>query len=187
MNIPEAKDLIDHLALGYSVDTWRKSQEVGNIMNLEVTEDNVELQTELIQRQLTESGLDSQVIDDMIESMQEKGSLYATAKGTLNKMQATQKNQMEMSKNEEAANKKANEEATRKEWDNIKTTIDKGQLNNISIPQSKQGAFWDYLTTPVKAQNGTITTQKDIKRNTLTLDQKLQMEYMIFSDFKNRR
>lgn len=181
---PEARELINHLAAGYSVDTWKEQQQSRSILDLEITEDSTDLQEQIMKDQLASSGIPESQIADIIENMKEKGTLYSTSKEALKRQQQNLQTQLAQQQEAEKQQKIQQDLQAKKQWEDIRKTIHTGKVGDISIPQAKQGAFWDYLTKPVKAQDGTISTLKQQKFSNMTLEQQLALEYMVFSDFK---
>lgn len=181
---PEARDLINHLAAGYSVDSWKQQQESTNILNLEVSAEDEDLQTAIMQEQLSNSGIPESQIPDIIESMKTKGTLFAASKEALKRRQQEVQSGIMRQQEQEKAQRLQQEQEAKKQWDSIRQTVFNGKVGEINIPQSKQGAFWDYLSKPIKDKDGSMTTLKAQKAASMTMEQQLMLEYMIFSDFK---
>lgn len=183
---PEAEDLINHLAQGMSVDTWKQNLQVKNILDVEITDDDVDTQKEIMTQKFAADGFSPEDAAEMVETLEEKGKLMATAKSTLKRQQETVRQQLEQQKAQEAERQKAQKKQAQEHWDSIRRTIDSGKLENLTIPQSKQSQFWDYLTKPVKDDNGNPTTEAKMRLAKLTPQQRLELEYMVFSNFKIR-
>lgn len=183
---PEAEDLINHLSQGMSVETWKQSFQVKNILDVEITDDDVDTQKEIMIQKFSADGFSPEDAAEMVDTLEEKGKLMATAKSTLKRQQEAVRQQLEQQKAQEAERMKAQKKQAQEHWDNIRKTIDSGKLENITIPQSKQAQFWDYLTKPVKDENGNATTEAKMRLAKLTPQQRLELEYMVFSGFKLR-
>jgi hypothetical protein len=180
---PEAKNLIDHLAKGNSLETFMEENQVPDYFSMEVndTDENIETQRNIMKLQFNNAGVDDDVADSLISNLEENGKLQSSATDALGKMQNQYKNVIEGKKEQELASQTATQEAAKKQWSEVKTMVDSGQLGTIKVPASKQGAFWDYLTKPVDNKNTTLRGQKNMA---LTLEQRMMLEYMVFSEFK---
>jgi hypothetical protein len=183
---PEAEDLINHLSQGLSTDTWKQNQEVKNILNVEITEEDVDTQKEIMVQKFTADGFTPEDAMEMVDTLEEKNKLYATSKATLKKQQELVSQQLEQKKAQETERQKTQKKNAQEHWDEIRKTIDTGKLQNLTIPQSKQTQFWDYLTKPVKDDTGNPTTQAKLNLAKLNPAQRLELEYIVFSNFKIR-
>lgn len=178
---PEAKNLIDHLAKGNSLETFMEESKVPDYFTMEVndTDENIQVQREIMKAQFENAGVED--ADSLISNLEENGKLQASAASALEKMQSQYKNVIEAKKEQEIAQAAAQAEAAKKQWNEVKSMVDTGQLGTIKIPASKQGAFWDYLTKPIDNKNTTLRANKNMS---LTLEQRMMLEYMVFSEFK---
>lgn len=178
---PEAKNLIDHLAKGNSLETFMEESKVPDYFTMEVndTDENIQVQREIMKAQFENAGVED--ADSLISNLEENGKLQASAASALEKMQSQYNNVIEAKKEQEIAQAAAQAEAAKKQWNEVKSMVDTGQLGTIKIPASKQGAFWDYLTKPIDNKNTTLRANKNMS---LTLEQRMMLEYMVFSEFK---
>ena len=180
---PEARNLIDHLAKGNSLETFLEETQVPDYFSMEVneTEENIQVQRNIMKAQFTNAGISEDDATSLIDNLEENGKLQTTAKTALDKMQSQYKGVVEAKKEQELASQEAAQKAAKKQWDEVKTMVDSGQLGAIKVPASKQGAFWDYLTKPVDTNNNTL---RSTKNQALSLEQRMMLEYMVFSEFK---
>lgn len=77
------------------------------------------------------------------------------------------------------AKQKQDHDDTIKHWTDVKNIIDKGTLNNITIPDSDRKGFYEWKALNVK--DG--LSQADLEANTLPLEQLLQLEYLRYKKF----
>ena len=178
---PEAQQLINHLSQGNSLDTFMEGQKIPSHLTQELTEENVELQKQIMVDQFVNNGMAQEDAETFVANLEENGKLFSTAKNVHGKMKASYQEQIEAKKQAELEAQQEQQRQAQQRWEQIKETVNKGDLGGIRIPQSKQGAFWEYLSKPV---NGKNQTSREIKQKDLTLEQQLMLEYIVFSDFK---
>lgn len=68
----------------------------------------------------------------------------------------------------------------KKYYDDVKTTITKGVLNNVVIPEADKEKFFNYLAIPVDDKRN---SQKTIDKGKLSIEQSLQLDYFLFKGF----
>lgn len=65
-------------------------------------------------------------------------------------------------------------------WDDVKNTVDKGELRELTIPKEEKAKFFDYMTKPVK--NG--LSQAQIDREKETTQDLLTLEFLRYKGYK---
>lgn len=177
---PEAQQLINHLSQGNSIESFMKTVDTPNYMKMELTEDDIDTQRQVMEMKLSASGFGEDEVKDFIDNLDVNGKLYSTASKALDTLKADYQKQIEAQQRAEQEAYKQQVASAQKTWKEIEQTVYSGQVGEFKIPQSKQTAFFEYLSKPVDNN----MTARDIKNQSLTTEQKLLIDYMIFSDFK---
>ena len=178
---PEAQQLINHLSQGNSLETFMEANKVPAHLSQEMTEESLDLQRQVMTEQFLSTGMSEEDAEAFVANLEEQGKLFNTAKAAHEKMKKSFEGEIKAKQEAELAQQEAQRQQATQQWEEIKTMVDAGNLGGITIPQSKQAAFWDYLAKPTDAKN---RTARDIKQQNLTLEQRMMIEYMVFSDFK---
>jgi len=166
---------------GKPEDFFNTMKTINNYKNIQITETNVDVQKQVYKDFLVRTGFTpEEAEEEIIEAEQlnvlEKKSRLALSKLTAITEAEFTKEQETRAKEQEAARKKQ-EEDDRKEWEAIQTTIKSGKLGNFEVPEPDKANFWRWLTAPIDKQG---TTGRAKAQASLTLDQRLAVEYLIY-------
>lgn len=139
------------------------------------------LSEKIYRMQLSTQGIADDEINDMVDLAKDKAKLFDKAtKG----LEYLKNNKVAIEAQRIAkveADKKIEKDNTKKYWDSITSTIKTGKLNGVAIPEVKQNEMIDYYTKV----NDKGQTKHDIKVASLSLEQKVLLDYIIMNDFKN--
>lgn len=175
---PELKRHYLHIqAGGDSTDFYKARVEQPDYSKL-VVDDTVATQERILRDKYKNinnmTDANSQEIIDLLKA---SGSLDIKAKEALAELQNWQKAKVEESENAVQAQLVAQKEAKLKTLTEINEVVNKGMLGDINIPDNKKNDFYKYLTTEIEP--GTTKAVKDY--NSLPMEKKLMLEYLLFS------
>jgi hypothetical protein len=154
---------------------------INNYKNIQITETNIDVQKQVYKDFLVRTGFTPEEAEEEIIEAEQLNVLEKKSRLALNKLAAITeaeftKEQETRAKEQEAARKKE-EEDDRKEWEAIQATIKSGKLGTFEVPEPDKANFWRWLTAPIDKQG---TTGRAKAQASLTLDQRLAVEYLIY-------
>jgi hypothetical protein len=144
-----------------------------------VTETDEVTQETVIRKYLLNDGYKQDQIEEIVKDYKDTGLLYKQAKRFADKLvesQASRRNEISTKQAEEARIIEAQREQLIGEMNSV---IEKGNLHNIIIPDKDRKEFKAWLLQP--DQRG--QTRRQVTMSQLSLEQKLQLEYLAFKGF----
>lgn len=179
---PAAAEFFDFLTKGGSEEQFfNYKQNTVDFKNLTIAEGDEAMQERIIRMKLTEDGFDEDEIKAKLESYKSAVLLEGEAKSALKvlkKRDESRQQEMLRQQEEEAI-------ASQREYQELisstQNIVKKGVLQNVQIPEKEKKGFVDFLFAPV---DKTGKTKRDVSRETLTLEQKLELEYLVYKGMK---
>lgn len=175
---PIVKEFIEHLQAGKSIDTFKTIKTPTSYEAVEVSDENAEA---LVRANLAAKGFKDKQIDTYISAVKDENRLVEEgndAKEELVTRETAQKTAIINAENEAL---RLQAEADAKTVADINTLLTTGNLNGIQIPKEDLGILKDFIFKPTNERN---ETARDIKYNSLTLEQRLLLDYIVAKDFK---
>ncbi len=177
-NAPIVKEFVEHLQAGKSIDTFKTIKTPTSYEAVEVSEENAEA---LVRANMAAKGFKDKQIDTYISAVKDENRLVEEgndAKEELVTRETAQKTAIINAENE-ALRLQAEEDA--KTVAQVNTLLTTGILNGIQIPKEDLAILKDFIFKPTNEKN---ETARDIKYNSLTLEQRLLLDYIVAKDFK---
>lgn len=179
---PAAAQFFDFLSKGGSEEQFFNfKQNTVDFQNLTIVEGDEAMQERIIRMKLTEDGFEEDEIKAKLESYKSAVLLEGEAKSALKVLKKRDESRQAelMRQQEEEA------QASHREYQELITStqniVKKGVLQNVQIPEKEKKGFIDFLFAPV---DKTGKTKRDVSRETLTLEQKLELEYLVYKGMK---
>lgn len=166
---------------GKPEEFFAKMKAINNYKTLEITSENVDVQKQVYKDFLVRSGYTAEEADEEVVEAEQLNLLERKSRVALTKLAATteaefEKEQKLIAKHQEEERVKQLED-DRKEWETIQATIKSGKLGTFEVPEPDKANFWRWLTEPVDKQG---TTGRAKAQASLTIDQRLAVEYLIY-------
>jgi hypothetical protein len=173
---PVAAELIDYMASGGDPQKFFESG-IPDMSNLTLTEENESMQEKVMRMKLRDDGFEEADITERIEAYKSAAMLYKESEAALKILKKRQENETEQMRRErEEAERLQNEEYNRFVA-NTSEVIKKGTLANVQIPEKEKKAFLEFIFRPV---DKTGRTQRELQREKLSLEQRLELEYLVY-------
>jgi hypothetical protein len=177
---PDVKEYLDfRLKNGDPKAFFEKSFNDVDYASLTIDEDNESLQEKIVKEDLKKQGYSSDEIEEFVSDYKDSGLLYKMSNKSVKKLVEYQKKEKETLIQEQTKLEQQRQEETKKMVNSIETVIEKGDLKNIIIPESKRKNFKEWLLKPDTSGK----TQREKQLESLSWEEKLQLEYMMFSGF----
>lgn len=180
-SFPEVGNLYQHLAQGYSLDSFVKSIQQPEFAEIELAEDNVRAQKEVIRSYGKLRGLSEEDTEDLIDAAESKDQLYTRAQAYQAKIKEFHQQEIEQRKLEEKAAYDKQQQEFQQTVKQAQEIITKGKILNQTIPVVEQKRFFDYLFKPVTKDG---FTQADLASQELDINQRLYLSYLTFKGLK---
>lgn len=190
--VPGAAELFQHLREGKSVDTYLTKSATPAFEGIEIKDaEGVEdqaIKDKLIsnQKAILEMGYKAKGIKDkdikgLIDLKEAAGELFEAAKETKKELSDAHKASVQVQLKAEEDRIKADEEANAKIITDIRGILSKNDFAGVAIPADKIKGFEAAVLNTDKDGY----TALDYSRAKLTLGQRLLIDYIVYSDFKN--
>lgn len=174
---PEAKEFNEYLLNGGDPEKFYKvSFEEPNYDKIELSEDNDIQSKEIIKAFYKKQGFEEAEVLDMIKDYEDTGILYKQAQKALPKIAKAQKESIENLKKEQKEQAIKQQEETKQAWKNIEQTINKGDLNGITIPEAEKKNFFEWMAVPNEEGKSAMQAAEE----SMTLDQMLAFRYLLY-------
>jgi hypothetical protein len=166
---------------GKPEDFFSKMKTINNYKTMEITAENIDVQKQVLKDFLIRSGYTPEEAEEEVVEAEQLNLLERKSRTALSKLAAVteaefEKEQKMIAKRQEEE-ARMREEADRKEWETIQATIKSGKLGTFEVPEPDKANFWRWLTQPIDKQG---TTGRAKAQASLTIDQRLAVEYLIY-------
>lgn len=173
---PVAAELIDYMSSGGDPRKFFESG-IPDLSNLTLTEDNESMQEKVMRMKLRDDGFDESDIDERIEAYKSAAMLHKESEAALKILKKRQETEMEQMRLEKEREENEQKEEYQKFVSDTSEVIKKGTLANVQIPEKEKKAFLEYIFRPV---DKTGRTQRELQREKLSLEQRLELEYLVY-------
>lgn len=175
---PELKNFYDHIQAGKNpMEFYRNRVEQKDYTTTNLKDNELGQELVLIDKYTKINKMDETNAKEFIALIKSTGKLEEKSKEALVELQNWQKELTEKEQLDNQAKIQADLKAQVKAVNEIKEVVNKGEVGNIVIPTTKRKEFIDYLTKEVAPG----ATQSGVDFNQLPLNQKLMLEYMLFT------
>lgn len=145
----------------------------------QITEADEITQEIVVRKYLASQEHSEEQINDIIKDYKETGLLFKTAKRAADKLTEVQRVKREQLTAKQAEAAREAELQKQEMVGEITTTIDSGKLHTIVIPEKDRREFKSWLLNP----NAKGQTKRQEAMSKLTMQQKLELEYLAFKGF----
>lgn len=177
-SFPEVKSLYNHLTTGGTVADFVSTEKDWDKVVL--TNDNKEQNKNIIREDFMNKGIDPKLIDSMITSFEDGGTLLDTAKMSKTALKEYKTNAD--TAREKQITDEANAQAQRVQeyWTEAKQVISTGKLKNVAIPKKDVDAFYDYVSKAVDNQGN---SQESIDRSKEDMETRMMMSFWRYKGY----
>lgn len=173
---PVAAEFIDYLASGGKPQNFFETS-IPDLGNLEVNEENEAMQEKIVRMKLRDDGLDDSDIDERIEAYKSAALLHNESQAALKIMKKRRESEILEQQREQQEQERLAQEEYRLFVENTQSVIKKGDLANVRIPEKEKKSFLEFIFKPVDKSG---RTQREVMREKLTLEQRLELEYLVY-------
>jgi len=193
-SVPYMKDFYQHVVLEKkSFETFfekNRQPEFKSIKLEQVSDDNddnknktvLDNQKALITMDLKSKGMADDDISNLIELYEDKGNLFDKAKESYNSLDKRHKEIVDAKLKAEEARIQAEEQQQKELITKVSQMVDSNNFGGVSIPADDVKAFKQALFQPIDDQGNTLM---DLKRQKMTLEQRVLVDYLVFKELKN--
>jgi hypothetical protein len=146
-NNPIINDFVNHLKIGGNPNDF--NADLIDYDSINTTALSTDAKLDFIKRKLTSQGLDNaDTIIDLFKTAGEDKVLEETRKA-IDYLRDKQEQDSLVKQQEAQRLEQQERESVKKYWGEVKETVNKGKINNISIPINDRQKFFEYLSKPV--------------------------------------
>lgn len=145
-----------------------------------IDEDDVATQQNVVKEFLLRTGYTEEEASESVQDYLEAGILKRHAERSLTKLQAIQKQEAQQLLQRQQQEAQQQQAQIKQQWDNIRSTIDKGQVRGFTIPQADKNKFYNWMSAPIDKQG---RTQRLVDRESLDMETQVAMEYLLYKGF----
>lgn len=172
--VPEVKDLVEHLTKGGSIKTWKQQQEAKEL-SIEFDKDDIDGKANFMLEVYKAKGIPEKRAKLLVEALKDDNELDSELETEVTAIKADRKQKADLDAKREIeqaeAARKANEEVVTK----ISGIVKQGKLvNDYVIPESDRKTFNEFI----------FSEELPKRYETLNYEQRLMIDYIIFKDFK---
>ena len=179
---PQAKQFMDYLDAGGDPDMFYRTMfpEV-DYSKVEIAEENEALQERILFDDLVRQGYSEEDIQAELDEAKASGTLKTRSERALKILSKNQQQSKDYLIQQQKEIAQRQQEETQKFWTDITQTIKSAnEFAGIPVKQTDKIKFADYLSKPIKDGK----SQRDLDVEQMTLEQRLAVDYVLFSDFK---
>lgn len=173
---PVAAEFIDYLATGGKAENFFESS-IPDLGNLEIAEDNESMQEKIVRMKLRDDGLEDADINERIEAYKSAALLHNESQAALKILKKRKESEIAESQRAQEEQRQREEQEYREFVESTQSVIKKGELANVRIPEKEKKSFLEFIFKPV---DKTGRTQREVVREKLTLEQRLELEYLVY-------
>lgn len=173
---PEFKEFLEYKQRGISITEYSK-RKAESWKTVKLDENNENQLKDIVVTELVKKGMDKLQAEQTAELYKDTKRLKEFGKSAyqrlVNEEIATEKVEKE---NFEAALRQQ-EENNKTHWTGVKQLVTKGNINNVVIPENERDSFFNYVALDA---NGKGNSEADLAFNKLSIEQSLQLKYLLF-------
>lgn len=174
---PELAEVTKHLLSGHTMNTYNSTVDYSKIDTTTLTKDD---KLRYIRRSYEVSGVNEERVNSLMQLFQDSNTVDTEVDKALTALQTHEDAvTLKRDKDYQDAIDERNREND-KYWGEVEKVVNKGTLNDISIPKTEKAAFFEYLSTSID-DKGNSKEMLDTKKE--TLEQQLQVKYLRFKGY----
>ena len=179
-SIPDVKEYLEYRLNGGAPEKYFEGK-FGDIdySKYQISETDEVTQEIVVRKFLASQGFSEDEVNETIKDYKDTNLLYKTAKTAVNKLVESQRSKKDQVVAEQA--RKAREDMIERERviTEITEVVDKGTLQNIVIPEKDRKEFRAWMLQV----NAKGETKRQEAMRKLSLQEKLELEYLVFKGF----
>jgi hypothetical protein len=176
------KSFENHIKSGLKAEDFFNSPLL-NIQNVKLDKENTAQLKDIIRRDFEFRGMDSDRALKLIERSEAADELYEDAVYALKNLQQADKETETIKAQQVQKAQEAQVKAAQEQINQITSLVNKGNISNVVIPDKDRKQFLEYVTKPVKVENGQALTQYDIDINKAPLEEDLLRAFYHFKNY----
>lgn len=175
---PVLNDVFKHLALGGDIKDYQSTNI--DYKNIELKSLNKSNKLEFIKNSLIKQGLKSP--ENMLALIEQAGDdkIDKEAANALLMLDSLQKEEINKRTREFELKQEQQKEENIRYWSTVKNLVDKGELENLTIPKNERDAFFNYLSQPVDNKG---RSKDHIAEDNESAEFKLMISYLRYKDY----
>jgi hypothetical protein len=179
-SIPDVKEYLQFRLNGGDPQKYFESK-YGDVdfSKYSVDEKDETTQEVVVRKYLGLQGYSEDEINETVKDYKDTGLLFKSAKAAANRLTESQRSRREQIIADQAERARAQEVEREQTIAQITSVIDKGSLQDIIIPEKDRKDFRAWLLQP----DAKGVTRRQVDMQKLTIEQKLQLEYLAFKGF----
>jgi hypothetical protein len=181
-NFPVVADIVKHISNGGDVTNFLSSySNLKDYSKLEIKPEDTIGKKEVIKDYLTKVAKNpSDMVDYIMKAIEASGDVDARFETSLNGLKEWQLKEEQNKQLELQRQKDENDRKVREHWEGVNTIIKKGTLGEFTLPEKDKDAFYKFIAHRADNDGNTAAT---IKYRSLSQEQKLMFDYLIYKDF----
>lgn len=129
---------------------------------------------------LKKRGLKDNYINSIIKEAESNESLLEEANSLVDEELTAKQSQLEQLEQQQQQEAVRRQQEVQQYWSNVRQTVDKGKLNNFTVPDSEKNAFFEWMARPINRSN---QSQSAIELSQLSIEDQLALEYLRYKKF----
>ncbi len=174
---PELAEISKHILSGGTVDDFQAPVDYSTIDVAKLSPAEKEM---YVRRSYEITGMDSARLDGLMTMFRDSNAIDSELLNAIPALEQHEDYKQEQRDNDYAAYEQQQEEETDAYWEGVSNVLTKGQLGDLTIPDSDKEAFFDYMANPV---DETGNSKERLDRSNETLEQQLQMAFLRFKGY----
>lgn len=172
--VPEVKDLIEHLTKGGSVKTWKQEQEAKEL-NIVFEKDDIDGKAAFMVEIYKNKGIPEKRAKLLVEALKDDNELDTEVDKEVETIKTSEQKKAAADKQREQQEFLENQARNKEVIEKVSGIVKQGKLvNNYVIPDTDKKAFNEFIFSEAISK----------KYETLSYEQRLMLDYIIFKDFK---
>ncbi len=176
-DFPEVKDYAQFLARGGKVEDYFKQQSE-SWTNIKFDDKDEAMLINIVVSDLMKKGFSKEQADFTAKTYKDTDKLKEFGKAAYDRNIKEEKENKVKAENAYNQTLLEEQENTNKYWNNVNQVVNKGQINNITIPENERKDFFNYIGIAVDDNGNSKETLEK-----LTLEQELFLKYLKFKKF----
>jgi len=180
---PEVQRHLDYVMSGGNSEEFMQAHNPQvDFSAVEIDQEDVNTQRIILANYFQAKGHDNEFIEDMLESLESRGSLFSKSEVARQELATAQEQYRQELFEKQQAEFQRQQEETEEFWEGVANRIETGnEFAGVRIPDNQKAKFFDYISEPV-GPNG--ETQRDLDYSQSELEVKLAMDYLMYNGFK---
>lgn len=173
---PVVNELIEWFKKGGDLESFKLKPTRYDYSDINL--EDLETQKEIIRQLRISEGEDEEVVEEEISYLEQGGRLRDRATKGLARLDKANEKEVNDFNAQVEQDLQQQQESINNVWKEVETTINKGTISGFVLPKEELKSFSTYILRDTKG-----VSVAEQKRNTLTIEQQLLIDYIIMKDF----